>query len=384
MDTNKENINLYKYLNLILVNKKLFIIVCSVFCFVGIILYFFVIDPIFKSTSTIKTNQSSSGGLGSLIGADIPDLGDISDFSSGGSVGKELALFENILLSRRVIESTIIKFKLNDDWEFKYLQDAVKHFRKEVILLKKDKIAGIIEIGIFDKNPVQAKDISLFMIDELNKINIELKVKSAKANREFLETRYLEVKNELKVSEDSLISFQNRFGISPDIIAATTLKGEIELESQIKSEEIKLELLKKILAPEEAEVQSQILKINALKEELNRIKTEHYSKNSLSNEGLPQVVVDFIRLKRNVEINTKILQTVLPMYESAKVEEKKETPTLLIIDQPDIPERKEKPKRIVSILIFTSVGFLITFIFLVVKDKYHIIKEKYSDFKKMS
>ena len=209
-------------------------------------LFFFVLDPIFYSSGTVKT-ISSKLDLGGLISSGIPDIGDLGDIAGSSGVAKELALYETIIGSRRCLEETIVKFNIMEENEYKFMQDAVKDFRENVMEIKKDKVAGTLEIGIYDKNPQKAKEMSEFLIYQLNKINSELNIQNAKNNREFIEKRYDQAKIDLKRTEDTLEYFQNIYGISPDYQVQASLKANIELESEIKSEQIKLELLSKIL-----------------------------------------------------------------------------------------------------------------------------------------
>ena len=200
----------------------------------------------------------------------------------------------------------------------------------------------------------------------MNKINVELKVQSARNNREFIEKRYEIVRKELKQVEDSLIHYQNAYGIAPDIQVQAAVKTEVELEAEIKSEEVKLDLLRKILSPDQAEVKAQEDKINALNKQLSEIQNSSDRTSSLQLKGKPQIVMNFLRLKREVEIQNNILTFIIPMLEQAKIEEKKETPTILIIDPPQIPDYKTKPKRltltIIPIVLFTFLVYLFFFI----------------------
>lgn len=374
MDKVKKEFTLKDFFDVFQRFKKSIIIVTVTAGVIMGLLVFFVIDPIFLSIGVVKTTSENSG-LAGLLGGGVPELGDFEDLAGGGSSGKELALYETILLSRRVAEETIIRFNLNDEWDYKFMQDAVKNFRKEVIHIYKDKVSGTMEIGAYDKDPVRAKEISVFLIDRLNKINIELSVQNAKNNREFIQERLETVKSDLRAVEDSLKNFQQVYGISPDLQISAATKVEIELETQIKSEEIKLDLLRKILSPGESEIKIQEEKIQALSEQLNDIKNSpDYSSSKLNLKGSPDVLMNFLRLKRNVEIQNKILSFVIPLYEQAKIDEKKEMPSVLIVDPPYIPERKEKPKRMVTIFIFMVLTGSVTYTFFFVKT---ILKEKY-------
>ena len=93
----------------------------------------------------------------------------------------------------------------------------------------------------------RAKEIVEYLISLLNKINAELNVLNAKNNREFIEARYYEIKDNLKKTEDSLKSYQELYGLAPDIQSAAVSQSLFTIEVQIKSEEIKLDLLNKIL-----------------------------------------------------------------------------------------------------------------------------------------
>ncbi len=354
-------------------NKKLIYFFVGFSAVILTIIYFFVLDPIFQSVSVVKT-VSKPIGLGALVGGGLPDISDFGDIGGGGSTSKELSLYESIILSRRCVEETIIRFKLNDEWEFKYMQEAIKNFRENIVEIKKDKLSSTMEIGVFDKNPVRAKEINEFLIQELNKINIELNVLNAKNNREFMQSRLDVVKQELKDKEDSLRDYQNRFGLSPELTAKATSQAGIQLEIEIKSEEVKLDILKKLLSPDQAEVKSQELKISLLKKELNDIKNSDDPSHSLNLKGAPDVILNYVRLQRNVEIQNKILTYIIPLVEQAKIEEKKEMPSVAILDKPYVPEKKVKPKRLTMVVVLTFLSFFMIMTFLVIRYKYRIFR----------
>ena len=375
-----ENIDL-KYLISIVLNKKKIIFLSSFIALViSLLLVLFVIDPIFYSAGIVKTSSQSSG-LQNLLGLSSGglDIGDLSSLSGGGGASKELALYTQILLSRRAVEAAILKYNIMETEDFKYMFDAIKYFRKEVIELVPDKQAGTLEIGIFDKDPVKAKDMADFMIAQLNQINVEMNVQNAKNNREFLEDRYENVSNDLKNIEDSLIIFQNKFGISPDLSVQASLKVEIEIESEIKSEELKLDLMRKILSPGEPEIKSQEDKINALKKQYDLIhSTPSEYDNTLGLKGSPELVMNFLRIRREVEIQNKILTTIIPILEQSKIEEKRETPTVIILDSPNVPDKKTKPKRAYIVLGLTFFSGFLTFIYFIIIDKWKEFRGSYN------
>lgn len=355
-----KNKSLIRYIEIIIAYKKLILISTISTSVIVAFLMFFIVKPVYLSTGTVKT--VSKGGLGIsglLSGANLPDIGGLDEISGGGSVAKELALFEQILLSRRCLEELIVKFNLIEQYDFKYMQDAIKNFRESLLYILKDNKSGTITVGVYDYSPQKSKDMSDFLIEQLNKINIEMNVKNAANNRAFIEERYNLVKKQLSAAEDSLKMFQDIYGIAPDIIAKATTQASITLESEIKTEEVKLELLKKLLSPDQSEVKTQETKIAAMKKQLFEIQNTEDPDIKLKLKGTPQTILDYIRLTRSVEIQNKLLVFLLPIYEQAKIEEVKEMPSVSILDPPVVPEIKVKPKRLTITFIATVAIFLI-------------------------
>lgn len=358
--------------------KKQIIITTSIVCIVSIVLYFFVFDLIYLSSASIKSSSKTSGMLSSIEG--LPSLGGLEDIGLGATTSeKQLAAYEDILMSRRCIEPLIVKFKLMDRDEYKYMEDAIKSFTKDKLFMSEDKIAGILSVGVYDKDPKLAKEMVEFLLSELDKINIELNVSNARNNREFIEKRYYQAKEDLSRAEDSLKSFQVIYGIAPDLQFKAAAQSAFSLEAELKTEEVKLDVLKKILSPDQVEVKTQETKINALQDQLSKIENSTDLRDFLRLGNSPQIALSFLRLQREVEIQTKILTYLLPIYEQAKIEEKKETPTILMLDKPYIAERKTKPKRATMVLVWTFLGFFCTLGFFVAYVRFKDLRIKLNE-----
>ncbi len=369
----------FTYIKLFIVNRKLIIIFTLVVFVLSLLYSIFVLDPIFLSKAKLKSS-SNSGGISSLISQSLPDLGDIGDLAGGlggGASGKALALYESILLSRRSVEETINKFGLKEAYKVEKMEDAIKLFRTELILIDKDKPSGTMEIGIFDKDAVKAKDMVQFLIEELNKINTELNIQDAKNHRTFIQERSEIIRGDLKQAEDAMEVYQNKYGIAPDILVKAVTQSQIQLEIDIKTEEVKLDLLKKILSPNEPEIIAQQNKIEVLKKQLTGIQNSNFGDDALSLKGSPAKVIEYIRLARNIEIQNKMLAFITPILEQAKIEENNKTPSLLILDYPSIPDKKAKPKRLYVILAFTLIAFICSYLFFFLKEKYFMLKKDY-------
>lgn len=350
-------------------NKKRILIYTAVISFISIIFYFFIFDLIYFSTASIKSSGKSSGLLSSLEG--LPDIGGLDDIGiGGGKSAKELAVYEQILTSRRCLEPLITKFGLMERDEARFMEDEIKYFRTEKLVLDQDKLSGILNVGVYDKDPALAKEMVEFLLNELDKINIEMNIQNAKNNREFIENRYYQVKENLTKSEDSLKSFQMIYGVAPDLQIKAAAQSAFTLEAEMKTEEVKLDILKNILSPDQLEVKTQETKVNSLREQVNKIRNSTDIDDLLSLGNSPQISLGFLRLQREVEIQTKILTFILPIYEQAKIDEKRNTPTIIILDMPYLAERKTKPKRLTMVAVWTFLGFGCSLFFYVLLFKW--------------
>jgi len=71
---------------------------------------------------------------------------------------------------------------------------------------------------------------------------------------------------------------------------------------------------------------------------------------------VPELGGEYVRRFRDVEIQYKILQFITPLYEQAKVEERRQTPSVLVLDRALPAERKARPK----IVLFTLLAFVLS------------------------
>jgi tyrosine-protein kinase Etk/Wzc len=373
---NESSLTIIDVISIFLSNKKKIFLITGIVCILSVILYFFVFDLIYVSSASVKSSSKSGGLLGALESG-LPDIGGLDELGmGGGKSAKELAAYEEIISSRRCLEALILKFGLMQRDETDFMEDAIKNFREEKLVLSQEKLAGILSIGVYDKDPVLAKEMVEFLLAELDRINIEMNVLNAKNNRAFIERRYYQAKEDLTRVEDSIKAFQLIYGIAPDLQIKAAAQSVFVLEAELKAEEVKLDVVKKILSADQPEVKLQEAKVNSLRDKISGIQTSTDLNDFLRLGNSPQIAMSFLRLQRDLEIQTKILTFMLPLYEQAKIEEQRETPTILVLDKPYVAERKTKPKRLTMVVVLTFIGFIFANVFFVLYQKWKIYKVK--------
>jgi len=196
----------------------------------------------------------------------------------------------------------------------------------------------------------------------LNAINVELTAQSSGKYREFLEKGVLEAKDSLRIYEEAYKNFQKRSGFVP---IAEDVKGGAQAIAQLYAEkatkELEVQFLKSVVGKDNPELLRRELELNILNQKVATI---------------PDLGLESLRLYRSVLIQSKILEVLLPLYEQARLEEKKETPSVAVLDKAVPAEKKARPKRMLIVLISTlSVG-LLSFSFYALRDRFRKFKSE--------
>jgi len=255
---------------------------------------------------------------------------------------------------------------------------------------------GTLEISIIDKDPLVAKQMvseTLFMLDQINQ---NIGMEAGKYNREFLERRLNQNKHDLEKAEFALKTFQEKTGII-DLVAQLTSTMQMSAQAYNSIFEAYTELYaKKIETETELAVAKTTLSINnptimQLEKLLNEqifqleqlmIKLDEKLQYLLSNitptqvdavpniefsvsfNSLPSLGLENGRLIREVELQSRIQELLIPQFEQAKLEETKNIPTLQVIDKPKVAINKAKPKRAFIVIGATLMSILLSIIFI--------------------
>lgn len=336
------------------------------FLLIGVVasgIYAFLLPQKYKAAATVMIPPDNSMGLGGLTG--------LLSASKSSSIGAKIFgmastsedLLIGILNSRTANETIIKKFGLVGYYEAPNMDKALRAFSDDVSFSMTDN--GFIEISVINKNPKNSAAIANHFIVLLDSLNTKLSVEQAKNNRIFLEKRYLKNLSDLKMAEDSLYRFQKRYGVFavPQQMEAA-VKAAAEIESQLAQAELAAQMVKGQYGENSPHYSGALAQVQILKDKVNELKNASaLSENSnvlFPFKQAPDMTVQYLRLFREIEIQQKIMEIMLPMYEQVKFEEQKSIPAVQIVDKAVPPVLKDSPKRAFIILGISFVVFFIT------------------------
>ena len=146
------------------------------------------------------------------------------------------------------------------------------------------------------------------------------------------------------------------------------LEAGATLQGQLIAARSELEGLRQIYADSNVRVRSMEARIAELEAELRKVggQGEDDSSMPLSNPNdslypsirkLPLLGVTYADLYRKTKVQEAVFEMLTQEYESAKVQEAKEIPTVKVLDMPNLPDKKSFPPRTLIVVLTASMGF---------------------------
>ena len=311
-----------------------------------------------------------------------------------GSVSEEASMFMAIIGSRTVMESVVHQFDLIKRYKRKNLEAAVKDLRKFVNIKTDDE--GTFTINVEVKTPYfptkakrdEARNLSKtmanFFISELDRVNKYLKTERARNSRTFIEKRYVQNQSDLKSAEDAFKAFQRKNGaVALPEQTSATISTAAELKAKIMSKEFELGFLENYIGNSSSEILRVKGEMNQLNKKYDELKFGFKNRQNVNKDDvlfslyeIPELGLEYARLVREIMIQEKIMEFLLPQLEQAKIQEAKDTPTVQVLDEANLPVKKAKPKRIVIVLLCGFGSLICSTLWAIFKENWKNIQLK--------
>ncbi len=348
-----------KFISLLLVNRKQIFINVFVVGIVSLAIAFLL--PKWYDATTLFTppQADESSGLASLMGS-LP-------ISFGFSESTNTERFVTLLYSRTLMDALIDTFELRSEFDFDYRFQLRTYLRESIVTNEIFDDGSMLINVIFPDDPERPALMANFLFKKIDEMYKKIKSRDAHFQRIFLENQYNLLIRDLTTLEDSLALFQQMNTIVDPVEQA---KGSISLIAQLEMEkiqtEIELKLLEKSFSPNSPEIQILKNKKIILQQRISNMVSPGHSETFFQSlKDVPELSLTYFRLMRDIEIKQRIMEFLIPQLEKTKLDEVKDTPSLLVIDEAIPAEYKFKPKRalivIISVLaaIFLHVAFLL-------------------------
>lgn len=333
-----------------------------------------------STTRLMPPDTSQSQGLAMFAAAAGKLSGNLA------AIGNELLglktsddLFAGVLLSRTVQDDVIAKFDLRKVYGKRRWVDTRKELTGNTDIAI-DRKSGILTIKVTDHDPKRACAMAQEYVTQLNYVVTQLNTSSAHREREFLEERLAEVKQELQASEKEFSQFASKTGaIDIKEQGKAMVEAAALLEGQLIAAQTELQGLRQIFTDNNVRVRALKARVNELELQIRKVGgTASTAEDTASADNevypsirkLPLLGVTYADLYRHTKVEEVVFETLTQQYELAKVQEAKEVPSVKILDPADVPEKKIFPPRTVLVLTGTFVALILGVLWVLLSDRW--------------
>ena len=334
------------------------------------------------STTTLMApdNSSSSSNLMSLLSSAGPAA---SMGSAALGMKTPGATFTGILGSRSVQESLVTRFDLVHYYKTKFIEDACRQLTAATAI-REDLKSGIITISVTANDPVFASKLAQGYVEELDHVVTHNSTSAARRERIFLEERLKEIKQDLDDSGKALSQFSTK---SRTIDLPSQGKAMVEsgfrVQEQMVAARAELAGLRQSYSEDNVKVRAANARIAELQRQIDKAIGSHEEpKLDTGNSAypsiseLPAIGLAYTDLARRVRVEEALWEALTRQYETARVQEAKEIPTVRVLDAANVPQHKSSPIRSLIMICGTMLSFIAACIYVLAASFWQGIDER--------
>lgn len=334
----------------------------------------------FKSSSEIIQLQQPAPSVGGL-------LQNIASFNLARErVGGETIL---VILNSHTLRSKIIdEFNLSEVYSSDIHEELLMKLN-ENIELEAVREGGFgfnpivsVKLSVIDREPERAQQMNRFILDMLNNEMEKYNRISSQELLTILEDRFKKSQQDLENAEIKLNEFQNKYGIlEVGSQVSALIENLADLKAEITIKEIELAVLDDVVdrgSPQHRAKQLELRELrNAYRNYIERSENiEEMDDTFYPLLDLPDLLLQFVRLQREVEIQQTIKETIFPQLEQQRITYRNTGSGIEFVDEPTFPTYKDGPKRAIIVLAGMLFSIFIAFIVIAIKE---IMRDPESD-----
>ena len=387
MEAREEPIRLLPYLQLLWQRRRF--LLRAMFCafLTSALIAILIPNRYHAITRLMPPDTQSTAGLG-LLAAMAGKAGTGSGVSGfGGGIANDLlgvktsgALFVGIVGSQTVQDRVIRDFDLQRVYRDSKIEDARNSLAEHTDIFE-DRKSGIITIGVTDSDPKRAATIAHAYVDELDHLVAQVSTSSARRERIFLEERLKTVKAELDTTAKNFSNFASK-NTAIDIPAQgkAMVEAAATLQGRLIAAQAELSGLQQIYTNNNVRVRAAEARVKELQQKLNELgrgdpADDSKEENALypSIRRLPVLGMTYADLFLQTKIQATVYELLTQQYETAKVQEAKEIPSVKVLDAPVVPTKKSGPPRTLLTIFGTLLGLAVAMVWVVAKTSWDAV-----------
>lgn len=271
-------------------------------------------------------------------------------------------IYIEMLKSRIIGEKVVAEFGLMDLYGASRIEDCLNELHSHLGFTLLEN--GLLIVTFEDREPTRAANIANRMVELVDETTRGLKVSRAGRTRGFVERQLSERELLLAQAETDLRGFQEKHNT---IDLDEQLRSAMDIVTSLSARAIALETEMRIMANYTSQTSEEYMRkqaeYNAVVSQLGKLKAngKESDRDMVRSfipalADVPDVALQYIRLKRAVEVQTTVYTMLVSEYEKARIEEARDTPVVQVLDPAVPPNLRSRPKRKLLLLVGVLLG----------------------------
>jgi tyrosine-protein kinase Etk/Wzc len=349
-----------------------------------------VLTPAYQGSSKVLVSQNSSSA--SALASQL--AGAASVFGLSVPTSSPVEMFAALVISRTILDKILDRFHLMEPYRARVFLGNIRNFTRDdardiltgLTTITPDATSGLIDIQVEDYDAQQSCDMTNAFVEELQNLVNGLAVTEAGKRRVFFEGQLKSSQMALAEAEVAVQKFQQNTGALYISDQAKAIMDAIAaLEAQVIAKEIELKVMKTYATQQNPDVKRNEEALLGLKDQLKTLEAKRmsnpveYHPNIVIPTGdIPELATEFIRLQREFKFQETLHDVLVKQYETARLDEARESSPLQLVDKSVVPEKVFTPKIPLVVVIATGMGFFLALFLALVVEYFDRVSRDFS------
>lgn len=371
---------IYKNLKWIVGITLLFIIGVLIYSIISIILppedsY---LPNQYSPKALIIINSSEDNSINSMLsGSGLTSIASLAGIPVGGAKTSNRALAKKLVSTNTFLDKIANEFDLGDVYNThgeKFPKTILREKIDSKLSLSVDEDSGILEISYTDINKELATNIVNRVTDHLEEDFSKIDAIRNRDQTSLIEDKMSIVEDEMKSLQNSVIEFQTKYNIMDvDIVSNELVSQVARLQENLLLKEVEIESYGKVSNIKDPGYIKLINERDAILNSIKKLENGEVG-NFPPLKDLPKLSLEINKLKQEAEIKVTAYKALVAQYETLKLTSEGTGPVFQILEYAETPERKSGPSRGLLCIIVTFAGFIISILFVFMKEFWLNIK----------
>ena len=333
----------------------------------------FLLPKKYSATTTVLPPETESG-LAGLMGLSSGILAQAATNFALPIMATPSDIYASMLESETILGRVVDSLKLVEVYDVKSKWEAVANLKDDAKV--KVEMDGIVTLNVTAKSADLSANIANLMVSTLDQLKKEMRSRKGRDFSAFLNRRLIETDSSLKMAANTLRDFQETHGaIAIDIQSEALIKNLASEKAKLTAAEVELEVMRKMLYPDNPEVKRKEVEVRELHSSLRRVEmgatTSHdsiISSLEIPLSRIPDLSLQLAVLTRNVKIYEMTYELLSQQFEMAQLQERRDTPTITVLDVARPPEKPIWPRKKWIVITAFGLSLIFTATLAVLKD----------------